>query len=44
MKQSRKIAATNELWHKLVGTIDTKEKFEAKRLDLATTHPAPASY
>ena len=34
-KMIRKIKATNELWGKLVGTIDTKEKFEAKRLELA---------
>ena len=31
----RKIQATNELWHKVMGTIDTPEKFEAKRLELA---------
>jgi cytochrome c-type protein NapC len=32
----RKIqATTNELPHKILGTIDTKEKFEAKRLELA---------
>lgn len=31
----RKIHATNELYHKLVGSIDTPEKFEAKRLKLA---------
>jgi len=34
-KMIRKVRATNELWGKLVGTIDTKEKFEAKRLELA---------
>jgi cytochrome c-type protein NapC len=34
-KVRRKIAATNELYHKLVGTIDTPEKFEAQRLALA---------
>jgi cytochrome c-type protein NapC len=34
-KMIRKVKATNELWGKLVGTIDTKEKFEAKRLELA---------
>lgn len=32
---ARKIAATNELLHKVLGTIDTKEKFEGKRLQLA---------
>jgi cytochrome c-type protein NapC len=31
----RKIMATNELFHKLIGSIDTPEKFEAKRLVLA---------
>ncbi|MCW8903854.1 NapC/NirT family cytochrome c [Sedimenticola sp.] len=31
----RKIKASNELYHKMVGTIDTKEKFEARRLLLA---------
>lgn len=34
-KLLRKIQATNELYHKFLGTIDTKEKFEAKRLELA---------
>ena len=34
-KMVRKIKATNELWGKFVGSIDTKEKFEAKRLELA---------
>lgn len=31
----RKIKASNELFHKIMGSIDTKEKFEAKRLELA---------
>ena len=31
----RKVRATNELLHKAVGSINTKEKFEAKRLRLA---------
>jgi cytochrome c-type protein NapC len=31
----RKIQASAELWGKLMGTIDTKEKFEANRLRLA---------
>lgn len=31
----RKVAATRELYGKLVGSIDTREKFEAKRLQLA---------
>ncbi len=34
-KMMRKIQATNELFHKMMGTIDTPEKFEAKRLELA---------
>jgi len=34
-KLIRKIKATNELYHKLVGTIDTREKFEANRLVMA---------
>lgn len=35
-KMIRKIQASNEIWHKLRGTINTPEKFEAKRLELAT--------
>lgn len=34
-KMLRKVKATGELWGKLTGSIDTKEKFEAKRLELA---------
>jgi cytochrome c-type protein NapC len=34
-KMWRKVQATRELYGKLVGTIDTREKFEAKRLQLA---------
>jgi len=34
-KVVRKIQASNELWHKALGTINTREKFEAKRLQLA---------
>jgi cytochrome c-type protein NapC len=34
-KVARKIQATNELFHHFVGTIDTREKYEAKRLELA---------
>lgn len=34
-KVIRKIKATNELYHKVLGSIDTPEKFEAKRLKLA---------
>lgn len=36
-KVRRKIAASNELFHKALGTLDTPEKFEAKRLVLAST-------
>ncbi len=35
-KLIRKIQASNEVLHKVLGTIDTPEKFEAKRLHLAT--------
>ena len=34
-KMMRKVQASRELWGKLTGTIDTREKFEAKRLQLA---------
>ncbi len=34
-KMIRKIQASKEVWGKLVGTIDTREKFQAKRLELA---------
>lgn len=34
-KVRRKIEATNELWHKMLGSVDTPEKFDAKRLELA---------
>ena len=34
-KVKRKIGATNELLHKVIGSIDTPEKFEAKRLELS---------
>lgn len=34
-KMLRKIAASKEIYHKLMGTLDTSEKFEAKRLELA---------
>ena len=36
-KLPRKIQASNEVFHWLLGTIDTREKFEAKRLKLATS-------
>ena len=35
-KMKRKIQASNEIMHKLLGTVDTREKFEAHRLELAT--------
>ncbi|MGE5757254.1 MAG: NapC/NirT family cytochrome c, partial [Sideroxydans sp.] len=35
-KLLRKIGATHELWDKIMGTVDTPEKFEAHRLELAT--------
>jgi len=34
-KVIRKIQASNELYHKVLGTIDTREKFESNRLELA---------
>ena len=34
-KMVRKVQATRELWGKITGTIDTREKFEEKRLILA---------
>jgi cytochrome c-type protein NapC len=34
-KMVRKIRASNELWHKALGSISTPEKFEAKRLQMA---------
>lgn len=35
-KMARKLRASGEIWGKIVGSIDTPEKFEAKRLELAT--------
>ncbi|MGB8814895.1 MAG: NapC/NirT family cytochrome c [Paracoccaceae bacterium] len=35
-KMVRKIQASKEVWSKLIGTIDTPEKFEARRLTMAT--------
>ena len=35
-KLVRKVQATNELFHKILGTISTREKFEAARLELAS--------
>ena len=34
-KMARKVQASNELFHKILGSISTREKFEAKRLELA---------
>jgi cytochrome c-type protein NapC len=34
-KVVRKVQASNELYHKVIGTVDTPEKFEAHRLELA---------
>ena len=34
-KVLRKVKATNELWHKMLGTIDTPEKFEQHRMEMA---------
>ena len=34
-KVVRKVKATNELYHKAMGSVSTPEKFEAKRLQLA---------
>lgn len=36
-KVVRKIRATNELFHSIVGSIDTREKFLSQRKELATT-------
>jgi cytochrome c-type protein NapC len=35
-KVARKIQASNELYHHFLGSIDSREKYEAKRLKLAT--------
>ncbi|MDT8344308.1 MAG: NapC/NirT family cytochrome c [Thermohalobaculum sp.] len=35
-KMVRKVQASRELWHKAMGTIDTREKFEENRLRLAS--------
>ncbi len=35
-KVVRKVQASREVYHKILGTIDTPEKFEEKRLELAT--------
>jgi cytochrome c-type protein NapC len=34
-KLARKVRASNEVFHKVLGSINTTEKFEAKRLELA---------
>jgi len=35
-KMLRKIQASNEVWGKITGYVDTKEKFESHRMELAT--------
>jgi cytochrome c-type protein NapC len=35
-KIARKMQASKEVWGKVFGTIDTREKFEAKRLEMAS--------
>jgi cytochrome c-type protein NapC len=35
-KMARKIQATNEVFHKILGTIDTPEKFNEHRLEMAS--------
>jgi len=35
-KVVRKVKASRELWGKLTGSIDTREKFEAKRMEMAS--------
>ncbi len=34
-KMKAKILAAKDVWHEILGTIDTKEKFEARRLEMA---------
>src|SRR5690554_7787007 len=34
-KMARKMQASKEVWGKIFGTINTREKFEAKRLEMA---------
>ena len=34
-KMMAKIVAAKDVWHEILGTIDTKEKFEAHRLEMA---------
>jgi cytochrome c-type protein NapC len=34
-KMARKMQASKEVWGKIFGTVDTPEKFQAKRLELA---------
>jgi nitrate/TMAO reductase-like tetraheme cytochrome c subunit len=40
-KMIRKVQASKEVWGKIIGTIDTPEKFEAKRLQLARQRMGP---
>jgi cytochrome c-type protein NapC len=37
-KIARKIQASKEVWGKIFGTIDTREKFEGHRLQLTQAH------
>lgn len=34
-KLKAKVIAAKDVWHEILGTIDTKEKFEARRLEMA---------
>ena len=34
-KMARKIKSTKDVWHTMLGTIDTREKYEARRLEMA---------
>ena len=34
-KVMRKLEAANDIWHTLLGTVNTKEKFEAHRMEMA---------
>ncbi len=42
-KIARKMQASKEVWGKIFGTIDTREKFLAKRLELAAARMGAAS-
>lgn len=36
-KIQRKVQASHELWGKITGVVDTTEKFEARRMEMATS-------